>query len=218
MNKFVFRALLIMFAVTPIASTNAAELTYTIDGTLSPGTGDPWGLINPTAATMSFTVDATGLDTSVFLEYGTFPSSKVVGGSLSIEGFGEAEFQSSSHLIIFFDNLAVPEIEPGIFDAMSITGNWLFEGNIATAGFGAGIDDTSFSFTDIHAPYPIFGSRVNLGESINFKTYDFLTAPGAILYVSPDIDAIPEPSSLVLMSIGAIGMTVVAIRRRRRTA
>lgn len=196
-------------------NANAAIVTYSWSGTIAPNTSDQWGLGDEKRFEVSISVDSEATDYyDSVVNWAEFDVFNLV---VKIDG---VEATTIDHgRITFQDNRS-----SGAFDGIelinarvTLNGETLYFRTLVLMS-----DATAFSFTSEKASPPVFSPRASAdGTGTYISGYhlrpDSMVA-SVLTEVEPEPAATPEPASLAIWGLGALGCTVFGYRRRKQIA
>jgi hypothetical protein len=194
--------LAVLAVLTLAASSDAAIVTYSWAGTITPNAGDPWALGG--AKTFSIGLDVA-TDAIPFGSGGSFAHFNAVAARLVIDGQNYTAGASTPFLTII-DGIDILEIT--MASATSPT-------NIA-AKFGTAVvlPTSTFAFSASNPAPPVFGLAFTSGAATTGNANDiYLTRVEANAPVTSTVT--PEPSSLTIWALSVLGARL-AYRRRQR--
>ncbi|MBI5761753.1 MAG: hypothetical protein HZA46_24850 [Planctomycetales bacterium] len=117
---------------------------------------------------------------------------------------------SPGNIVIDFSPIGAPVVAGGVFPA-DFNGTHIFDSTGTLPAFLTLVVDPTSTVVGFDA------TRVTFDGNNIFLNFAGLTVGGPGSFVSLGVVAAPEPASLALWSMGAIGMAIGATRRKRRT-
>jgi MYXO-CTERM domain-containing protein len=199
-------ACLAAFFMLP-ALSEAAVVTYSWSGNVTlVGSSDPWGLgAGPTPYSLMVNIDSNAVDSNSAINRATFT---VLSAGLTIGG--QPYVVGSGRSVILTDNASPFNNDQILVSFLSVTS----PSNITVPlPFFVNLPTSTFSFSASLETPPVFGTVLSSAATTNFVGEDYRT--GVTTDTAVTAIATPEPASLTLWGLGALGGAVAARRRKR---